>query len=327
MERQHTWGTGRSPRRLFLGLLGLFVLAECGVWQLLRPARGWPWALIRNIDVQNRHAIAIVLLGVTFITALVVLVQCIARPLRQLADHVAEVSERSLADAPQIPCERRSDIEGIRASIDRLVATLEQHHEDLLQQTLNDPLTGLGNRRLLEQRLETLLPLGHRLHASISAMMIDVDHFKAYNDYYGHPAGDACLIEIANVLRDTFRRDTDVIIRFGGEEFLVVLVNVSGEDAVGLAEAMRSMLQLVGLPHEKSETAATVTVSIGVATAASGLVMGLDTLIACADECLYHCKAEGRNRSMHRFVDDARAMGDSIDLVRGRTEKLFRVSA
>ncbi|WP_423822156.1 diguanylate cyclase [Salinisphaera sp. SPP-AMP-43] len=315
-----------APRlgvRLTLG----FGLAELAIWQLLSPFPAWPFALLTGIDPQLRMLIALMLLACGFVATLAWLRRHIGRPLHELATYVGEQSQRIAPETPATLPARASDIDNIRASIDRLIATLESQHAELLKQTLNDPLTGLGNRRLLEQRLATLLPLTRRLNTSLSLLMIDVDHFKAYNDYYGHPAGDTCLIEIANVLRATFRRETDVIIRLGGEEFLVVITDVADRDAIRLAEAMRSMLQLVGIPHDKSPTAATVTVSIGVATAAAGTSVGPDTLLACADECLYDCKADGRNRSAHRRIGDAQARVYTAPPAPERSDTVIRESA
>lgn len=303
-----------------------FGLAELTVWQLLAPIPIWPLSLLAEIDPHIRTLGVLLLLALGFVATLVVLRRHIGRPLHGLAAYVGDQTRRIVPEAPAASAARASDIDSIRASIDRLIATLESQHAELLEQTLNDPLTGLGNRRLLEQRLATLLPLTRRLHTSLSLLMIDVDHFKAYNDHYGHPAGDECLIEIANVLRDTFRRETDVIIRLGGEEFLVVITDVADQDAIRLAEAMRSMLQLVGIPHDKSPTATTVTVSIGVATAAEGSSVDTDTLLSCADACLYDCKAGGRNCSAHRRIGDPES-GAAETPAADLADEIFRASA
>ncbi|MBD3897522.1 GGDEF domain-containing protein [Halomonas sp. ML-15] len=177
----------------------------------------------------------------------------------------------------------------------RQVAALQSSNSQLHEQAVMDPLTELGNRRMLEQRLMVALPISRRWMKAVSALMIDVDHFKDYNDLYGHQAGDECLIEIANVLRDTFRRETDIVVRLGGEEFLVVLLDANATEATRLAEAMRGMLQAVGIPHRGSNVADVVTVSIGVSTTAPGSAFDLEDMIASADAALYACKARGRN--------------------------------
>ncbi|EPC03958.1 hypothetical protein L861_01260 [Litchfieldella anticariensis FP35 = DSM 16096] len=198
---------------------------------------------------------------------------------------------------------RNQDAPLVTRLADKIQQLQESNHR-LHQQTIKDPLTGLGNRRLLEQRLEIALPLSRRWMNAVSALMIDVDHFKDYNDLYGHQAGDDCLLEIANVLRDTFRRETDIVVRLGGEEFLVVLLDAGEEDATRLAEAMRGMLQAVGIPHQGSLVADVVTVSIGVSTTEPGKPVSLEDMIATADAALYECKANGRNCVTSRRVID-----------------------
>ncbi|WP_187775934.1 GGDEF domain-containing protein [Salinicola corii] len=225
-------------------------------------------------------------------------------PLRRLADHVR--FEHDFGGTPrEIPFDlsSRTDAEGLLArQLQKLIEASRNHNAALLEQTLNDPLTGLGNRRMLEKRLDILVPLSRRLSCTVSAMMIDVDHFKPFNDNYGHLAGDSCLVDIAGVLRDTFRRDTDVVVRLGGEEFLVLLINTGKEEAWALADAMRGMIQALGLPHEYSPVAPVVTVSVGVVTSPNGLLIDIDEMITYADQALYDCKAHGRNRVAARLI-------------------------
>lgn len=225
-------------------------------------------------------------------------------PVRRLADHVRFVHE--FRDTPQqmpFDLSRRSDAVGLLTrNLQKLIEESRSDHAALLEQTLNDPLTGLGNRRMLESQLDVLVPLSRRLSCTVSAMMIDVDHFKAFNDHYGHPAGDACLVDIASVLKDTFRRETDVVVRLGGEEFLVLLINTGKDEAWALADAMRAMIQALGIPHEFSSVASVVTVSVGVVTSPHGLLVDIDDMIAHADEALYDCKARGRNQVASRLM-------------------------
>lgn len=225
-------------------------------------------------------------------------------PVRRMTDHVR--LEHDFSTTPrEMPFDlsSRADAVGLLArQLQRLIEESRSHHAALLEQTLNDPLTGLGNRRMLEKRLDILVPLSRRLSCTVSAMMIDVDHFKAFNDNYGHPAGDSCLVDIAGVLRDTFRRETDVVVRLGGEEFLVLLINTGHEEARALADAMRGMIQALGLPHEYSPVAPVVTVSVGVVTSPNGLLIDIDEMINHADQALYDCKEHGRNRVAVRLI-------------------------
>lgn len=265
------------------------------LWLIIRQAPLASLGVFTELDVGTRLGLAGGLLLATLVASVMLVQRQVTRPLNQLVDYVRRQQDGDQGEPPHALMKRQDEIALLTGEIQRLLGTLREQNDKLLAQTLNDPLTGLGNRRLLEQRLDTALPLSRRRMAPLSALMIDVDHFKPYNDHYGHPAGDDCLIEIANVLRDIFRRDTDIVVRLGGEEFIVVLLDVDLEEAVQLAEAMRGMLQAVGIPHEKSPTAPVVTVSIGVATAQPGTPIDVENMIACADAALYQCKAQGRN--------------------------------
>jgi diguanylate cyclase (GGDEF)-like protein len=130
----------------------------------------------------------------------------------------------------------------------------------------------------------------------LSIIMIDIDCFKAYNDTYGHLSGDDCLKSVASALIRTVKRPTDLVARFGGEEFIVVLPDTGGEGAAILAETLCEALTSLAIPHETSPVKDVVTVSIGVATAVPGVYPTAYALISAADRALYSAKQEGRNR-------------------------------
>ncbi|WP_163650152.1 GGDEF domain-containing protein [Modicisalibacter sp. 'Wilcox'] len=290
----------RLPIPLLSAFASLFLLTGTGLWLL---ARAEDLPRIDTLIVEYRPVLLVLLLAAFLVLSLLVIRRQFIRPLNELVSYVRAQQAGNPAPPPEHLQQRRDDIGYLAREIAKLLHSLHDKNQQLHAQTLNDPLTGLGNRRLLEQRLEIALPLSRRRMTPLSALMIDVDHFKQYNDYYGHPAGDACLKEIADVLRDIFRRETDIVVRLGGEEFLVVLLDNQLDDATRLAEAMRSMLQAVGIPHARSPAANVVTVSIGVATAPPGTPIDLESLLACADEALYACKAAGRNCIIGRCVD------------------------
>lgn len=129
--------------------------------------------------------------------------------------------------------------------------------------------------------------------------MVDVDHFKAYNDLYGHPAGDECLRVVGECLKLAVRRTDDIVARYGGEEFAAILPFTSEDDSFQVAERVRRGLADLALPHAGSPLNI-VTVSIGIATYPEGRTLARSTpqLIARADEALYEAKSAGRNRTM-----------------------------
>lgn len=216
--------------------------------------------------------------------------------IQHLVDYVVSERADSDSDCPTDLVERDDELGNLTREIVDLVDAFKKQNEELQAQTVRDPLTGLGNRRLLDQCLDIALPMSRRVQTPLSALMIDVDHFKSYNDYYGHLAGDESLKRIAGVLKDTFQRDTDILVRHGGEEFLVVLLDTGADKALEMAESMRGMLQFAAMPHERSDTASVVTVSIGVATVEPDTQVDIEALIDSADSALYRCKTQGRNR-------------------------------
>ncbi|TAK92667.1 MAG: GGDEF domain-containing protein, partial [Aquabacterium sp.] len=132
--------------------------------------------------------------------------------------------------------------------------------------------------------------------SNVSILMVDVDHFKKYNDRYGHPAGDECLTQIAKVLQTTLRRPEDLIARYGGEEFIAVLPRTDANYAAAIAERVRVAVEALQMRHESSSASHFVTVSVGVVSCKADFQMKSSALISAADQALYQAKHEGRNR-------------------------------
>jgi diguanylate cyclase (GGDEF)-like protein len=169
-----------------------------------------------------------------------------------------------------------------------------------------DPLTGLYNRRALEQRVRDLFLRSEFTQSPVSVLMIDVDRFKAFNDHFGHPKGDRCLQRIAATLIQEIRGGSDLVARYGGEEFIIVMPDTGFAGAVATAERIRLAIEACGIPSAPLQDIGVplvVTASVGVATCehpagqvATGCPGTLADLIRRADECLYKAKATGRNR-------------------------------
>lgn len=174
----------------------------------------------------------------------------------------------------------------------QLMHKLLEERETLNGLSMLDPLTGLYNRRGLQNRLDTLLELSNSRHY---VLLLDIDHFKAYNDHYGHMMGDQALIRVSAAIRDSVR-SRDVVARFGGEEFIVLLTAVDPQQALAAAERIRQKVYDLKIPHMFNESVATnVTVSIGIA---SLLEQDIDAAIAKADKALYEAKSRGRNNTL-----------------------------
>lgn len=176
---------------------------------------------------------------------------------------------------------------------------LEQINQELQLLSLNDPLTGLWNRRKYKETvgLEWQRCLNHQ--KPISLLFIDVDYFKNYNDLYGHAAGDECLVQIGATLKATLARPSDMAVRYGGEEFVVLLSETGKEDALKIARLLLKRIDQLGILHQGSAVKNCITVSIGVASLLPGHHSRHEDLIEIADKALYHAKAKGRNQVVY----------------------------
>jgi diguanylate cyclase (GGDEF)-like protein/PAS domain S-box-containing protein len=163
-------------------------------------------------------------------------------------------------------------------------------------QAMIDGLTGIANRRRFDETMDREWKRAMRDHTPLSLLMIDVDHFKLYNDIHGHISGDACLREIASAAQGVLHRSSDLLARYGGEEFIVVLPSTDSDGAQLLAEQIRSAVELRSLPHSGNPPHAVITVSVGCATSILDYDSPRNSLLQAADDALYVAKSAGRNR-------------------------------
>lgn len=172
---------------------------------------------------------------------------------------------------------------------------LQARNDELDQLSHTDALTGIANRRHFENILEKMSGRNAWPGSPVSLVMIDVDHFKQYNDHYGHRAGDECLRQVAIALASASQRESDVVARYGGEEFVALLCcDEMGAELV--ANRMRLAIASLKLPHARSAASSTVSVSIGIASTGGESTMEFRILIEAADKALYRAKKNGRNR-------------------------------
>ncbi|WP_250527226.1 sensor domain-containing diguanylate cyclase [Caballeronia sp. GAWG2-1] len=161
-----------------------------------------------------------------------------------------------------------------------------------------DSLTGLANRRALDRRLDEEWRRARRADQPLSALFVDVDHFKLYNDTYGHAMGDDALVAVADCIQHSVKRPGDIVARYGGEEFVIVLPSAAEEGAVTFAERLRMMVEALEIPNSGSPRGF-LTVSIGCATAHPRHSDDALKLLNNADAALYRAKRAGRNRAVH----------------------------
>ena len=161
-----------------------------------------------------------------------------------------------------------------------------------------DGLTGIANRRTFEKFLEREWKSSMRHTQPATAIMMDIDFFKLYNDTYGHQAGDDCLKKVARTIEKSLRRPGDLVARYGGEEFVAILSDTSQKGAFSLAEKVRASVEALEIPHQASPVNKFVTISLGVASRVPERGDASSILISEADQSLYKAKQEGRNRVM-----------------------------
>lgn len=184
---------------------------------------------------------------------------------------------------------------GMTSALRESERELREANARLGQLAMEDGLTGTSNRRFFDGRLREECARADRSGSPLALVLVDVDHFKAFNDRYGHPEGDACLRAIARCLAGSARRPGDVLARYGGEEFVLLLPGLDAEAAAELAEAARRRVEELTIPHDAS-LHAKVTASFGVAEWGRESARTPEALVSAADAALYTAKSRGRNR-------------------------------
>jgi diguanylate cyclase (GGDEF)-like protein len=187
------------------------------------------------------------------------------------------------------------DLQGEIAQRHETELALRKANLELRRLAVLDELTQVANRRRFDEYLRSQWAAGPR---QLSVLMCDVDYFKLYNDAYGHQAGDRCLQLVADAIGRALRHVNDLAARYGGEEFAVVLPDTDRTGAAHVAEAIHEAVGRLSIIHGFSDSGPHVTLSIGGATALSGIGASPEALVAAADEALYAAKRAGRNRSV-----------------------------
>lgn len=243
---------------------------------------------------------------------------------------LAEVAERVQAQAALAASlarerEQRETLAHQYAALQATEAELQAANQELERLTRLDGLTQVANRRAFDEAIGQEWRRAVREGLPLTVMLGDVDYFKRFNDTYGHQAGDDCLIQIAQTLRETIRRPGDLVARYGGEEFAVILPNTPGDGGVDVARRILATVAALGIPHAASAVAPHVTLSLGLA---STLPMNLgeldqdrDQMIAAADRALYAAKLGGRNT--YRVATIPTSFGDRV---RGSSAKSWVIS-
>ncbi|MGI9332134.1 MAG: diguanylate cyclase, partial [Gammaproteobacteria bacterium] len=196
--------------------------------------------------------------------------------------------------------EARRALQAHQAELERTIeartAELRDVNAKLSKLAIRDGLTGLYNRRAFDERLQAELQRAHRGGDHVALVLGDVDFFKLYNDHYGHPAGDDCLVQVAEALTRSFSRADDFVARYGGEEFAVIISRSDESATRRSVERFQQEIHALALPHEKSEVSEHVTLSLGVTIVGPSFAPSPADVVMLADKALYSSKESGRDR-------------------------------
>ena len=187
-------------------------------------------------------------------------------------------------------------IESMRSKLLDVSRDLASANRELEKLSRQDGLTGIANRRYFDSYLETEVRRAARERQPLSLILADVDHFKAFNDHYGHQAGDDCLRQVASALSTAGRRPADLAARYGGEEFAIVLPGTGLDGAVDVAQALSRLIAGLAISHARSASGQSITLSQGIASLTPEKETSSEDLIHRADQALYQAKQQGRNR-------------------------------
>ena len=196
-------------------------------------------------------------------------------------------------------------MESLESQVIERTVELKQSESNLKQANLEleklvnlDGLTKIANRRCFDYHLELEWERLYREQQPMSLLLFDIDYFKLYNDYYGHPMGDECLIKIAQTIKQVLLRPADLVARYGGEEFAVILPNTDVEGASIVSEQIRIAIANLNIAHQNSSIEDIVTISLGIASLLPNSLQDHTTLLQQADIALYKAKQCGRNQSV-----------------------------
>jgi len=203
---------------------------------------------------------------------------------------------RDITQRKHIEAELNKHRLNLEEKIAQRTADLAEANAQLSRLARLDSLTGLANRRVFDETIEQEMRRSQRLNIPLTLLMCDIDYFKNYNDSLGHLAGDECLKTVAALIQSQFKRAGEVAVRYGGEEFAVILPSVATPDAQGMAKGLLIALEQLNIPHPSSSISKQLTLSVGIATSHQGHLTEKDQLINAADQALYQAKTNGRNQ-------------------------------
>jgi len=247
----------------------------------------------QQVKQQTRIFGLIFIVAVIFVAATIFVIQ--KQVIRRLVVLNLLVKDKLAGNNRIRNVEGNDEISDIADTFNLFARTIEEQKKTLQHLSLSDGLTGIGNRRAVDERLLHEIQLSVRQKWSVSILFLDVDFFKSYNDSHGHTAGDKCLQVVAKTINQSMLRNSDFAARYGGEEFICVLPDTNEDGAREIAERVMVKIAEMKIPHGQSKTSPYITFSVGIATSSSERILSPDELIKNADKALYTAKDNGRN--------------------------------
>ena len=226
-------------------------------------------------------------------TLILVVNRLLVRRIKALSSDLNQISASNQWSRRVIEFSGKDELCSLSRDTNQLLDVIESQVKSLEALTLTDPLTQIANRRAFDQRLSMEMDISARSGLPLALLALDVDCFKAYNDNYGHPAGDSALQTVAEVMRLSASRPSDLVARLGGEEFAILLPNTGLAGAEALAKRLCSTLAQRHIVHAYSAVADHLTASVGITVAGDESTY---SLVARADQAVYQSKSLGRNR-------------------------------
>lgn len=249
-------------------------------------------------DMRNNQATTTAaFVSITFIILLLMMFllnRGIFKPLKQMLQGI-EFYRRGELDI-RVKTSGLRELFTLGQTFNAMIEQIEKDINELERHSHSDGLTGLGNRRYFEKRLHEEWSRAIRLHSPLSLLFIDIDHFKRYNDHYGHLQGDDCLRRVAEAIHHAVKRDIDVAARYGGEEFVIMLPDTDMAGAEQVGRELQQAIRKLQIEHRGSNVKPFITLSIGIATRIPCFPEKPQELLQAADTALYQAKERGRNR-------------------------------
>lgn len=283
-------GRGNFVRNLVLDYARL---AENSAYDISGTVLANAAQIQQQLQQDNRQILSGALLVIVFLLVAIALIhRRVVRRLEQL-NHNVLLQVQGKAAAHQI--EGHDEIAAIARSFAYFASTVAAQQQELQQLSYTDSLTGLANRRAFEQQFHQALVQAQRQQWPLTLLMIDVDCFKAYNDHYGHQAGDDTLVRVAALLQQGINRGSDLVARYGGEEFIAILPDTNAAGASAIASQLLLLFRQAALPHQFNQATDHVSISIGICCVDEASKADYDSMLRRADNALYQAKANGRN--------------------------------